>query len=140
MRCSTETWSTARIALEREGLAKTNEYRLGTSYSPWEGALFDVGGTRLYKRNALADTTTTHYAPNLGFEQTFNNKSMAFRFGLDESSPGVGFSAKFADFKLDVAYVHDLGRDRVGDLFGNKSNSLIMTLNWDYQPLLSHAR
>ncbi len=117
---------------ERDGWAKTSEYRMGGSYSPWQGALVDIGNTRLYRRNDIAGTQSTCYAPNLGFEESFNNKSMAFRFGLDESSPGAGFSAKFADLKLDVAYVHDLGDKRVNGLFGKTSNSLIMTLTWDY--------
>ncbi len=55
------------------------------------------------------------------------------RFGLDESSPGAGFTAKFAAFKLDVAYIHNMARERVGDLFGVSSQSLIMTLNFNYQ-------
>jgi len=31
-----------------------------------------------------------------------------------------------------LAFVHDLARKRVGDLFGHRSDSMIMTLNWDY--------
>lgn len=115
-----------------EGIAKSNEFRLGASYSPWAGALIDIGRTRLDKRNSIAGTSTTHYAPNLGFEQSFRNNTLAVRFGLDESSPGAGFSAKFSDCKWDVAYIRNLGKDRIGDLFGESSNSLIMTLTWDY--------
>lgn len=118
---------------ETKGLAKSNEYRIGTSISPWHGALVDAGGTRLYRQNGLTGAETTYYAPNLGFEQSFNDNTMAFRFGLDESSPGAGFSAKFADFKLDIAYIHNLGRERLNNLFGNNSNSIIVTLNWHYQ-------
>jgi hypothetical protein len=61
---------------------------------------------------------------------------MAFRFGLDESSPGAGFTAKFSTFKLEMAYIHNLGQERVGNLFGARSDSLIMTLIFDYKPLL----
>jgi hypothetical protein len=116
-----------------EGVAKTNEFRLGASYSPWAGGQIDMGSTRLYRRNGIAGTDTTHYAPNLGFEQSLRDNSLAFRFGLDESSPGAGFSAKFTAFKLDVAYIRNLGKARVGELFGDHSSSLIMTLNWDYE-------
>lgn len=123
-----------------EGLAKTREYRIGASYPPWQGALIDLGCTRLHRQNDLGGTDTTKYAPNLGFEQSFNNNSMAFRFGLDESSPGAGFSAKFAAFKLDMAYIHNLGRERIGDLFGARSDSLIITLNFDYQSLSPRAK
>ncbi len=116
-----------------EGSAQANEYRIGASYSPWEGALMDLGHTRLQRQNTLSGTNTTFEAPNLGFEQSFNDNHMALRFGLDESSPGAGFTAKFAAFKLDVAYIHNMARERVGDLFGINSQSLIMTLNFNYQ-------
>jgi len=116
-----------------EGSAQANEYRIGASYSPWEGALMDLGHTRLQRQNTLNGTNTTFEAPNMGFEQSFNGNRMALRFGLDESSPGAGFTARFAAFKLDVAYVHNMARERVGDLFGVNSQSLIMTLNFNYQ-------
>lgn len=116
-----------------EGSAQANEYRIGASYSPWEGALMDLGHTRLQRQNTLNGTNTTFEAPNIGFEQNFNANRMAVRFGLDESSPGAGFTAKFAAFKLDVAYIHNMARERVGDLFGANSQSLIMTLNFNYQ-------
>ncbi len=118
-----------------EGSAQANEYRIGASFAPWEGALMDMGHTRLQRQNTLSGTNTTFEAPNLGFEQNFNANRMALRFGLDESSPGAGFTAKFAAFKLDVAYIHNMARERVGDLFGVNSQSLIMTLNFNYQAL-----
>ena len=46
--------SRADVAGLREGLARSVEYRLGGSVSPWEGALIDLGGTRLEKHNAIA--------------------------------------------------------------------------------------
>ncbi len=115
------------------GSAQENEYRVGASYAPWDGALMDVGHTRVQRQITLSGTNTTFEAPNLGFEQSFNANRMALRFGLDESSPGAGFSAKFADFKLDVAYIHNMARERVGDLFGVNSQSLIMTLSFNAQ-------
>ncbi len=115
-----------------EGLAQSSEYRIGTSFAPWDGALLDVGQTRYHRQNELSQINTTYEAPNLGFEQSFNSNRMAVRFGLDESSPGAGFTAKYESFKLDVAYIHNLGHDRVGDLFGTNSQSLIVTLTYDY--------
>jgi hypothetical protein len=45
-----------------EGMARTAEYRLGGSISPWKAAWVDVGATCLQRRNALA--ATHHYCPN----------------------------------------------------------------------------
>lgn len=123
-----------------EGLAKTNEYRMGGSLSPWQGALIDIGGTYLHRQNDRSRTESATLSPNLGFEQSFYNKKMTFRFGLDESSPGAGFTAKFAPVKVDVAYIHNLGIERVGNLFGSRSDSVIMTLTIDYLPLFTSAR
>lgn len=115
-----------------EGMARTAEYRLGGSISPWEGALVDVGGTRLERRNALAARHTLIYHPNLGFEQALLDKRLALRFGLDETSPTAGLSLKFDRFKLDAAYVDNMARSRVGDLFGTHSRSFLMTFTVDY--------
>lgn len=115
-----------------EGIAQSSEYRIGASFAPWDGALLDAGRTRLHRQNDLAQLNTTYEAPNLGFEQSFDAHRAALRFGLDESSPGAGFTMKYPAFKLDVAYIHNLGRERVGDLFGVNSQSLIFTLTFDY--------
>jgi hypothetical protein len=118
-----------------EGLARSAELRLGGSASPWQGALLDVGGTRLEKRNAIAGTHTTTYHPNLGFEQAFSDRRFVVRFGVDETSPTAGFSAKFPPFNLDVAYVRNMARARVGELFGDRSDSVVATLTIDYRAL-----
>lgn len=115
-----------------EGKAHTAEFRLGGSVSPWNGALIDVGGTRLERRNALAATHTIVYHPNLGFEQALLEKRLTFRFGLDETSPTAGFSLKFGRFKADAAYVHNMARSRVGNLFGTDSHSVLVTLTFDF--------
>jgi hypothetical protein len=116
-----------------EGMAHTAEYRLGGSFAPWEGALIDVGVTRLDRRNALAATHTIIYHPNLGFEQGMRDGRVAFRFGLDETSPTAGLSFKFARFRLDSAYVHNMAQSRVGDLFGSSSNSVLITFTVNYR-------
>jgi hypothetical protein len=115
-----------------EGMIRTREYRLGGSISPWKGALVDIGTTRLERRNVLAATHTTFYHPNLGFEQTLLDGRLALRVGLDETSPVAGFSCKFARLKLDFAYVDNMARSRVRDLFGGDSRSFLMTLTGDY--------
>jgi hypothetical protein len=119
-----------------EGLARSVELRLGGSVSPWEGALIDVGGTRLEKRNAIAGRHTVTYEPNIGFEQALFSRHLTLRFGVDETSPTAGLSVKIPPFNLDVAYVRNMARARVGELFGTESNSILATFTLDYAALL----
>jgi hypothetical protein len=72
--------------------------------------------------------------PDLGFEQWLLNRTFAFRFGLDETSPTVGFTYKFAPFNLDFVYVRNMAKAR-SELFGSESNSVIATLSVDYGAL-----
>ena len=118
-----------------EGLARSVELRLGGSVSPWEGALIDVGGTRLEKRNAIAGTHTIIYEPNIGFEQALLSRHLTLRFGVDETSPTAGLSVKIAPFNVDVAYVRNMARARQGELFGAESNSILATFTLDYGAL-----
>jgi hypothetical protein len=120
-----------------QGHVHSAEFRLGGSFMPWQGALVDVGGTRLARRNNLAGTNTLVYHGTLGFEQELLNKRLAARFGLDETSPTAGLSFKFSRFKLDSAYVDNMGRSRVGNLFGTRSNSILFTFTVDYSRLHS---
>ena len=115
-----------------EGIARSAELRLGGSVSPWEGALIDVGGTRLEKRNAIAGTHTVTYEPNIGFEQALISRRLTLRFGVDETSPTAGLSVKVKPFNLDIAYVRNMARSRVGELFGTESNSILATFTLDY--------
>lgn len=115
-----------------QGLARSNEYRLGGSISPWEGGWFDAGATRLERRNAVAATHTIFYHPNLGFEQTLLQGRLTPRVGLDETSPTAGLSYRFTPFRLDFAYVNNMAKSRVHDLFGQTSNSFLLTLTIDY--------
>ena len=115
-----------------EGIARSAELRLGGSVSPWEGALIDVGGTRLEKRNAIAGTHTVIYEPNVGFEQALFSRHLTLRFGVDETSPTAGLSVKVPPFNLDIAYVRNMARSRVDELFGTESNSILATLTIDY--------
>lgn len=116
----------------RQGMARTAEYRLGGSILPWGGAVVDVGATRLQRRNALNATHTLVYHPNLGFEQALLQSRLVPRFGLDETSATAGFSVKFARNRLDAAYVDNMARSRVGNLFGPNSHSALVTFTIDY--------
>ena len=118
-----------------EGLARSVELRIGGSVAPWEGALIDVGGTHLEKRNAIAGTHSVSHEPNIGFEQSLLARRLTLRVGVDETSPTAGLSAKFAPFNLDVAYVRNMARNRVGELFGTRANSILATLTLDYDAL-----
>lgn len=125
---------------ESSGLARTAEYRLGASYSPWSGALLDMGGTHLVRHNGLAGTSAEYTRPNLGLEQAFPASHLVLRAGLDETSPTAGLSYKLAPFNLDIAYVHNMAHARVGDLFGTESNSVIATLTFDYRSLIARRQ
>ena len=120
----------------REGEARSQEYRLGLSVSPWTGALVDLGTTRLQKRNALSATHTIDWQPNVGFEQWLFNRHLAFRFGKDETSLTAGLSWKLAPFDVGIAYVNNMAHARVGNLFGMNSRTLMMTVGLDYMSLL----
>lgn len=120
-----------------EGDAHTMELRLGGSIAPWTGALIDVGGTRLERRNSVAGSHTVSLRPNLGVEQALMERRIVFRAGLDETSPTAGFSVKFSPFSLDAAYVRNIAHARVGDLFGRHSNSALLTLTLDYRSWLA---
>ncbi len=117
------------------GLARSAELRLGGSLAPWSGALIDIGGTRLEKRNSIAAAHAVTYEPNIGFEQALLAPHLRLRFGVDETSPTAGLSMKWAPFNLDVAYVRNMARSRVGELFGTRSNSIVATFTLDYKAL-----
>ena len=114
-----------------EGLARSYEFRLGASAMPWPGGIVDLGGTELYRRNGLTGTTTTALHPNLGIEQTIPGNMLVVRAGVDETSYGGGITLRRRPLQLDIAYVYDLGKARVGSLFGTTSNSVLATLTFD---------
>ena len=121
-----------------EGTAHTKEFRLGGSVSPWDGALIDVGGTRIERKNGLTGSDNIAYHPNLGFEQVLQGGRFGLRFGLDETSPTAGFSLKLSRYKLDAAYVRNMAESRVRGLFGPDSNSVLFTFTVDYRRGKSH--
>jgi len=103
--------------------------------APWHGALFDVGGTRLEKSNALAGSHSVAYEPNVGFEQALWSRLVTLRIGVDETSPTVGLSVRHFPINVDIAYVRNMARARVGELFGDRSDSIVATFTIDYRSL-----
>lgn len=120
-----------------DGLAGSQEYRLGISAGLWKGALLDIGGNLRRKQNIIAGTSGSQVKPNIGFEQNLFNRHFALRAGVDETSGTGGFSLKFQPITLDVAYVNNIGIARVGNIFGENSNSLIATMTFNYGYYLS---
>jgi hypothetical protein len=114
-----------------EGLARSYEFRLGAAVAPWAGTWVDVGATELYRRNGLTGAVTTALHPNLGVEQAIVKGAFVVRAGIDETSYGGGITLRRRPLQLDVAYIYDLGRARVGKLFGTTSNSVLATLTFD---------
>jgi hypothetical protein len=114
------------------GLNNTQEFRLGLSLGLWQGALVDVGGNVRHKSNQIYNVKGTAVEPNIGFEQNLWRRHVAFRFGVDETSETGGISLRFIPFAMDIAYVHDLAKERVGTVFGNNSNSILSTFVFDF--------
>ena len=114
------------------GSNNTQEYRLGMSVGLWRGALVDVGGNVRHKYNELYNAKNTATEPNLGFEQSLWQRHFSFRFGVDETSETGGVSLRFNPLVIDIAYVHNLALERVGTVFGPRSNSILSTVMFDF--------
>jgi hypothetical protein len=120
-----------------EGLAASQEYRLGASVGIWKDALIDIGGNFRGKQNHIVGTSSSQVKPNIGFEQNLWNRHFAFRAGVDETSATGGFTLKFQPVSVDLAYVNNIGIARVGNLFGESSNSVIATIIFNYGYFIS---
>jgi hypothetical protein len=118
-------------------LARSYEFRAGFSLALWKGAIADVGGTLLDRANGLAGTEKLAAEPNIGFEQAFADRRLVLRAGLDESTIGGGLSVKIAPINVDVAYLYNLGRARIGTIFGEQSHSVLVTVTLDYRALVA---
>lgn len=114
-----------------EGLARSYELRLGGSVAPWAGGLLDLGGTYFYRKSGLGAAPTSTLHPNLGVEQALFGRALTVRAGLDETSYGAGLTFRRPPVQLDLAYIYDLGKARVGDVFGVTSNSVLATFTLD---------
>jgi hypothetical protein len=116
----------------RKGLARSYEYRAGMSYKPWPGGLLDVGAAGLERHNAIDGTSTFELEPTLGIEQAVILDALWIRAGRDETTWTGGVSVRVAPFKLDVAYLYDLGAARLNDVFGKHSSSVVGTLTYNW--------
>jgi hypothetical protein len=123
-----------------QGIASSQEYRLGASVALWSGSLIDIGGNLRSKQNHIAGTSSSQVKPNIGFEQNLWSRHFALRAGVDETSGTGGFTLKFQPITVDVAYVNNIGIARVGNLFGENSNSLIATVVFNYGYFMSKRR
>jgi hypothetical protein len=103
----------------------------------WKNGLIDIGGNFRSKQNHIAGTSSSQIKPNIGFEQNLWNRHFAFRAGVDETSGTGGVSLKFQPVTIDIAYINNIGIVRVGNLFGESSNSLIATMIFNYGYFMS---
>jgi hypothetical protein len=123
-----------------QGLNSTQEYRLGISVGLWYGALIDLGGNVRHRMNQIYGTSGTAIEPNMGFEQNLWMRHLALRFGLDETSETGGMTLRFSPFVVDLAYVHNLAMERIGGLFGTTSNSILVTIVFEFGNYLNKKR
>jgi hypothetical protein len=119
------------------GLVRAYEYRLGIAYSPWKGTLIDLGGDGLDRSDAVAWTSSFNLYPTVGVEQALVRGHVWARAGLDETTWTTGMSVALSPIKIDVAYLYDIAAARTGDVFGQRNTSLIATLNFNYEAVLS---
>jgi hypothetical protein len=116
----------------RKGLARSYEYRAGISYKPWPEGVFDVGVAGLERHNAIDGTSTFEVEPTLGAEQAVIPDALWIRAGRDETTWTGGLSVHVAPFKLDIAYLYDLGAARLNEVFGKHSSSVVGTLTYSW--------
>jgi len=114
-----------------QGLLRSNEYRAGVSVTPWSGGLLDAGVSVLDRSSAVDGTASVTAFPTYGFEQELIEKKYWLRMGLDETSFTAGGSLKLEKLKLDLAYLNNIAAARLGGIFGNQSDSFILTLTFN---------
>jgi hypothetical protein len=129
-----------QASTSKTGFLRSYEYRLGAAYSPWAGALFDVGAAALDRSNGLEGTSTFDVHPTVGAEQALVKKRVWARAGLDETTWTTGMSVALKPIKIDLAYLYNLAAARTGDVFGKRNTSLIATINLDYEAILAKAK
>ncbi len=124
------------------GVLRSYEYRVGGGYAPWKGTLFDVGLVGLDRSNGVEHTSTFALHPTVGVEQMLVKKRVWARGGLDETTWCTGMSLGVSPIKIDLAYLYNLAQARTGDVFGKRNASLIATVGFDYESLISkgHAK
>ncbi|HLK37904.1 MAG TPA: hypothetical protein VKU41_14180 [Polyangiaceae bacterium] len=132
-----DTETRTRAGASRSGLLRSYEYRLGMAYSPWKGLVLDLGGDALDRSDAVGGTSTFKVYPTVGVEQALVAKHVWARAGLDETTWTTGMSLAVAPLKIDLAYLYDIAAARTADVFGKRNTSLIATINFNYEAVLT---
>lgn len=114
------------------GWLRSWEFRAGVAVRPFRGTIVDTGYVGLWRSSAVDRTDSFAHAFVLGIEQELIAGRLWVRAGWNESAPTAGVSVRLKPFKLDVAYVHDLGVDRSNAAFGHTDDSVIATLSYEY--------
>lgn len=115
------------------GWVRSNEYRAGVSYFPWKGGLLDLGIVGIERSDPVDGTSSFRGQPTVGVEQAVFPKRFWIRAGRDETTWTGGLSYQGSFIKIDVAYLRNIAKFRIGDMFGDNSDSIIftVTLNFD---------
>ncbi len=121
------------------GFARSDEFRLGGAFLPWEGTVLDLGVVALDRADAVDGTHSFMVAPTFGAEQALVRRHLWVRAGYDESFWTFGVSAALSPMKLDVAVLRDLADERTGDIFGRDNLGVYATLTMDYEKLVVPA-
>jgi hypothetical protein len=128
-------WETRRDPTgSASGWLRSWEFRGGVAVRPFRSTIIDAGWVGLSRSSAVDGTSAFVNAFVLGIEQMVWRDRLWLRAGWNETAPTAGFSVRLQRFKLDVAYVHDLGVDRSSGVFGRTDDAVLATLNFDYLP------
>jgi hypothetical protein len=114
------------------GWLRSWEFRAGVAARPYPGTTLDVGYVGLWRSSAVDHTESFTHAIVAGIEQRIWREYLTVRAGWNESSPTFGLSARWRRFKLDAAYVRNLGIERSKGVFGHTDDAVLFTLNYDY--------
>ncbi len=126
-------WETRRDpAGSSSGWLRSWELRAGVAVQPLRGTIVDAGYVGLWRSAAIDHTESFTHAFVLGVEQMLWRDRLWIRAGWNESAPTAGASVRVRPFKLDVAYVYNLGVDRTNGVFGRIDHAFIATLSYDY--------
>jgi hypothetical protein len=126
-------WETRRDPTgTQSGWLRSYEFRVGLAIKPWRGTIVDAGWVGLLRGSDVDRTSTYVNAFILGIEQEVWRRHLWLRGGWNETAPTIGLSARIEPFKLDVAWVHNLGVDRSNGVFGKTDDAVLATLNFEY--------
>jgi hypothetical protein len=117
------------------GPARSNEYRAGVSWLPWDGGLLDVGVVGLQRSSAVDGSSSYATQPTFGAELAVLPRRFWVRAGRDETSWTGGVTLRGGPLKLDVAYLKNLAEIRTGGAFGSESDSVIGTLTFAFDKI-----